>query len=210
MNHFQADIEALEVERGELKEKVKLLSKKTIFDSLTKSSSPISFTNSSLNSSSSFSPFETSYITQISTLKHALKVVKDENISLKCRMAEKQLKSININLKKRLGLIKSNWLVKIAEKKKELIKIVGLDSDYDICSSFIDNQRETLIKRVEDLKKEIILSMINQKTLDVKRSFREQLIEEKYEARKLSAKYKDTVEAIENFLIDEKSKNLFN
>ena len=207
LNHFQADIEALESERGELKDKVKLLSKKNIFDSLAKSS-PIVLANSSL-SSSSFTPLETSYIKQISALKHALKMVKDENISLKCKMAEKQLKSINVNFNRRLDLIKSNWVIKLIGKEKELIRVES-ESYNDNCASVLDNQREVLIRRVEDLQKELILNIINQKGFDLKKPLCEQLIQEKFEARKLSAKYKDTVEDVENFLVDEKSKNLFN
>lgn len=37
MDHLQADIDSLESERGELKEKVKIMSKKAFFEGLSKS-----------------------------------------------------------------------------------------------------------------------------------------------------------------------------
>lgn len=38
MDHLQSDIESLETEKGELREKLKALNKKTLYDALSKSS----------------------------------------------------------------------------------------------------------------------------------------------------------------------------
>lgn len=47
MDHLQSDIESLETEKGELREKLKALNKKTLYDALSKSS-PLTGNDTSL------------------------------------------------------------------------------------------------------------------------------------------------------------------
>lgn len=95
MDHLQADIDALESERGELKEKVKAMSKKALIESLTKSaslSSPASPTQSSPSAKSFVSGRESALlIQQIGDLRFALQHFQDENARLRCRLVEKSL-----------------------------------------------------------------------------------------------------------------------
>uniref|UniRef100_T1J0Z5 Dynactin subunit 1 n=1 Tax=Strigamia maritima TaxID=126957 RepID=T1J0Z5_STRMM len=98
MDHLQADIDALENERGELKEKLKLISKKALFENITKTTalvgSPTSPTVPSLTGSVINARDSPMLVQQIGSLKAALDNVLDENNRLKARLIKNQLASL--------------------------------------------------------------------------------------------------------------------
>ena len=102
MNHLQKDIDALESERGELKDRVKHLSKKTMYEGLAKSvtsaGSPLSTSSvgsspglgsvmTASMSSPSLSMSESGYVQQIAILRKVLAQIRDENYNLKMKSA---------------------------------------------------------------------------------------------------------------------------
>uniref|UniRef100_A0A1W7RAM6 Dynactin subunit 1 n=1 Tax=Hadrurus spadix TaxID=141984 RepID=A0A1W7RAM6_9SCOR len=98
LDHLQADIDALETERGELKDKLKAISKKALIEGLSKPSSFASLvqspTSPTLQSTTSSSPIVRDsplLIQLIQDLKLALKHVKNENIRLKTDTLKDQL-----------------------------------------------------------------------------------------------------------------------
>lgn len=97
MNVLQADIDALESERGDLKDKVKTLSKRTVFEGLAKLASPQQIREGSPSSytmstaSASLSMSEAGYVQQISTLRKVLSDAKQEAYELKMQTAAKDL-----------------------------------------------------------------------------------------------------------------------
>ncbi|XP_076372177.1 dynactin subunit 1-like isoform X2 [Tachypleus tridentatus] len=102
LDHLQADIDALETERGELKDKLKMLSKKALLEGLTKSaglasivSSPTIPTSSGTASSGGTGASESPMlIQQIQDLRTALKHVKNKNIRLQTKFMQNQLAAL--------------------------------------------------------------------------------------------------------------------
>lgn len=101
MDHLQADIDALELERGELKEKVKTMSKKALFEGLTKTGGLVSVSSPSSPTQStptiqSFASGKDSVLLlkQMQELKVALCHVKNENIRLQADQMKKTLASL--------------------------------------------------------------------------------------------------------------------
>ncbi|KAG1678659.1 Dynactin subunit 1 [Nymphon striatum] len=94
--HLQADIDTLEAERGEMKDKMKSMSKKALIEGLSKSTGLSSYVQSSPSSTpitgigSSTTPFKESpiLIQQIEELRLALRHVKNENIKLKAKQMQ--------------------------------------------------------------------------------------------------------------------------
>lgn len=100
LDHLQADIDALETERGELKDKLKTVSKKALIEGLSK---PTPFANLVQSPSSPTLPGTPSspvikdsplLLQQIQDLKLALKHVKNENIRLKSHYIMDQLSKL--------------------------------------------------------------------------------------------------------------------
>ncbi|XP_015930705.2 dynactin subunit 1 [Parasteatoda tepidariorum] len=97
LDHLQADIDALETERGELKDKIKLISKKTLLEGLSKTAnlvaSPTSPTVSS-SPSASISRDSSLLSQQVHDLQLVLKHLKTENIKLQGNCMAKDLANL--------------------------------------------------------------------------------------------------------------------
>ncbi|GBN86265.1 Dynactin subunit 1 [Araneus ventricosus] len=102
LDHLQADIDALETERGELKDKIKLFSKKAILEGLSKTTSlaslvasPTSPTVPGAVPSNVVMSRDTSLLSQqVQDLQLALKHLKNENLRLQTDNMMKQLASL--------------------------------------------------------------------------------------------------------------------
>lgn len=102
LDHLQADIDALETERGELKDKIKLISKKVILEGLSKTTSlanlvasPTSPTVPGSASQNVVLSRDSSLLSQqVQDLQLALKHLKNENSRLKANRMAKQLESL--------------------------------------------------------------------------------------------------------------------
>lgn len=102
LDHLQADIDALETERGELKDKLKLISKKVILEGLSKTTSfanlvasPTSPTVPGSASSNVVVSRDSSLLSQqIQDLQLALKHLRNENLRLKADRMAKQLERL--------------------------------------------------------------------------------------------------------------------
>ncbi|XP_053208639.1 dynactin subunit 1-like [Panonychus citri] len=210
LNHYQADIEALESERSELKEKVKILSKRTIFEGLTKSVTSLNSSNPrhDTSPSASLSPLEASYMQQISSLRNALKTVKDDNIRLQCRLEEKKLKIDNVKFHSILSRTKPLWYLKVTGKEKQLIGNIDDYSGGDKIKALYIKERN-LINRMEKFRHEARMKLINQKLFDPDRPFRDLIIEDQIEKRKLQADYDQLAEEIIKFAAEKKSAVLY-
>lgn len=102
LDHLQADIDALETERGELKDKIKLISKKVILEGLSKTTSlanivasPTSPTVPGNATSNVVLSRDSSLLSQqVQDLQLALKHLRNENLRLKADRMAKQLESL--------------------------------------------------------------------------------------------------------------------
>lgn len=145
MDHLQADIDTLENEKSELKEKLKSVSKKALFENLTKTtalsslSSPTSPTVPS-HTGGSVSHRDSPLLSQqVLDLRLALQHVKDENCRLQARLLKNQLASLPIlkvpqkptGLKSPTGFVKmvgnevqdeSSQLAGLSRKTSDLLK----------------------------------------------------------------------------------------
>ncbi|RWS10602.1 dynactin subunit 1-like isoform X2 [Dinothrombium tinctorium] len=176
MNHLQADIDSLELERSELKDKVKLLSKRTIFEGLTKS--PVT-ANSQMTSSS----MENGYIQQIAVLRAALQKLIAKNQTLETKLAE-----INLKLKPLVAVssFKPLWLLKSQGKEAK-----------------IENKQKkwlSLIKQIQNLQKEAKMQIINDKIYDMEKPLKKQIEEETIARKCLEAKYQKLIHEMLAFL----------
>uniref|UniRef100_T1L0P5 Dynein associated protein domain-containing protein n=3 Tax=Tetranychus urticae TaxID=32264 RepID=T1L0P5_TETUR len=206
LNHYQADIEALESERNELKEKVKILSKRTIFEGLTKSVTSLNTApRHDTSPSSSLSPLESSYMQSISALRNALKIVKDENIRLKCRLEEKKLRIDNVKFNSALSRTKPLWYLKVTGK---LIGNIDDGSGGDKMKKLYIKERN-LLNKIENFRHEARMKLINQKLFDPSKSLRDQIVEEQIEKRKLQTDYDKLSGEIIGFVTEKKSALLY-
>lgn len=102
LDHLQADIDALETERGELKDKIKLISKKVILEGLSKTTSlanlvasPTSPTVPGSAATNVVLSRDSSLLSQqVQDLQLALKHLRNENLRLKSDRMTKQLESL--------------------------------------------------------------------------------------------------------------------
>ncbi|KAG1678660.1 Dynactin subunit 1 [Nymphon striatum] len=126
--HLQADIDTLEAERGEMKDKMKSMSKKALIEGLSKSTGLSSYVQSSPSSTpitgigSSTTPFKESpiLIQQIEELRLALRHVKNENIKLKAKQMQSKLAKLQpLNVPhKPVGLESKTGLVNFEESNE--------------------------------------------------------------------------------------------
>lgn len=154
LNHLQSDIESLEMERGELRQRLTMVSKQKIFDNLAKAVP---------TPSSPFSTNETSLISEIKDVRAALKRVNEENWDLKMRIATKD-SNWNASRLIQTSKFKPLWLLRAQGKEAQ-----------------IDPRQEKLIKltqQVNELQKEIRLSMITESIWDLKKPIKQQAAEE--------------------------------
>ncbi|XP_056005085.1 dynactin subunit 1-like isoform X4 [Ostrea edulis] len=93
MDALQQDIDTLEQEKIELKERLKILSKKTLIEGITRQATqPASSPGSPVHSGGGFPLQESPFlIQQMTSLREALKSVKDENIRLKSDKIKEQM-----------------------------------------------------------------------------------------------------------------------
>lgn len=101
LDHLQADIDALETERGELKDKIKLISKKVILEGLAKNpmqqilASPISPAVPGSSPSTAVGSRDSSLLSQqVQDLQLALKHLRNENLRLKADRMVRQLENL--------------------------------------------------------------------------------------------------------------------
>lgn len=106
MDHLQADIDSLETERGELKEKLKNFTKKAIADTksaaaASPSHSPVSPVASQSIPPTNDSPF---VMREITNLRHALRNQRNENIRLQAQLCKEKLDALSpLNVPKCAG-----------------------------------------------------------------------------------------------------------
>ncbi|XP_013781002.1 dynactin subunit 1-like isoform X2 [Limulus polyphemus] len=130
LDHLQADIDALETERGELKDKLKMLSKKALLEGLTKSAGLASIVSSPTipTSPGTAPPGGTAVsespmmVQQIQDLRTALKHVRNENIRLQTKFMQNQLADLPplVLPSKPTGLGSLTGLKNMVEFEKEI------------------------------------------------------------------------------------------
>lgn len=210
LNHFQADIDSLQTEKIELKEKVKVLSKRNLFEGLTKTTTSPSSSARFEISSSAISALETSYMQQLCALRNASRIVKEENINLKSRIEEKHLKVDNMRFVRKLEHIKPIWLNRLDERG--LLQLLDDDREFtchrEKLTSLLSKQ-ENLIKETETFKNNLRMRLIRQKVFTSDRPFRDQLIEDRIERKKALTSFEEISQKFVDFNAYKKSISLF-
>lgn len=192
LDHLQADIDALEAERGELKDKIKLISKKAILEGLSKTTSlanlvasPTSPTVPGSAPSNVVLSRDSSLLSQqVQDLQLALKHLKNENLRLQTDQMMKQLASLpplkvptkptgfssNTGFKNMIDLEEegtsiSESLVILSKKSKDLLERAQILS----CPSIVDisHRKPGMEPAIEKMaaKHHIVESSIRLKTL---------------------------------------------
>ncbi|XP_069679025.1 dynactin subunit 1 isoform X4 [Periplaneta americana] len=154
MDHLQADIDSLESERGELKEKLKNYSKKALIEGITKSAvsspTPVQYPSTpSLPAMVRDSPL---LIQQIKDLRIALRNVQNEKLQLQAKFAKNQLDSLQP-----LKVPKRKIICKDTEEPKE----------QDDKEKQEENSLNKLEKKASNLLKEVFDTMVNPKVVDI-------------------------------------------
>nr|CAD7454518.1 unnamed protein product [Timema tahoe] len=122
MDHLQADIDSLESERGELKEKLKNYSKKVLIEGLAKtaglSPGPASFSGMpKLASAVRDSPL---LINEIKSLRLALKRLQDEKTQLQAKLMQNQLANLRpLTVPKKIVSVKDATEPRVADEKQD-------------------------------------------------------------------------------------------
>nr|CAD7426657.1 unnamed protein product [Timema monikensis] len=122
MDHLQADIDSLESERGELKEKLKNYSKKVLIEGLAKtaglSSGPASFSGMpKLASAVRDSPL---LINEIKSLRLALKRLQDEKTQLQAKLMQNQLANLRpLTVPKKIVSVKDATDPKVVDENQD-------------------------------------------------------------------------------------------
>lgn len=154
LDHLQADIDALETERGELKDKLKMMSKKALIEGLTKTTALVNLVASPTSSlppgSISAGPFsskDSSLIhQQLQDLRLALRHVKEDNWRLKAQQMKNHLDELPpLKLpSKPVGLAHSTGLMNMTDVSKSAAELskkssVLLDELYQLsCPKVVD------------------------------------------------------------------------
>lgn len=150
MDHLQADIDALEMERGELKEKLKVISKKALYESLAKTTS-LSPTSPVMSSNFTAPTKDSSLlVNQISDLRMAIQHLQNENALLQSQL-----------LKNRLSKLPP---LKIGSKPTGIEHPTGLPSEY------LPGENEVLSdlsKKTVKLLKEVKSVSVNPMVVDI-------------------------------------------
>lgn len=186
MSHYESDIAALESEKGELKDRLKGLSKKTMdTSSLSMGISPISSPGKPLlTSRASLSSIghvnEDLLLLQLNGMRKALERVKRENYALKLDKTVRELEAKRIP-----PLHKPSWLLKITKQENAM-----------------DPKRERLGEiqaSIEGLRREVSKFMIKEATLDFSNDNRKnQLLQREI----IVKKYYEIEKQVVNFLQD--------
>lgn len=97
MDTLQQDIDTLEQEKIELKERLKILSKKTLIEGITRQAKhPAQNLGSPVHSEEGYLLQDSPYFTQqVKSLREALKSVKDENVRLKADRTKEQMAKLS-------------------------------------------------------------------------------------------------------------------
>ncbi|XP_021939301.1 LOW QUALITY PROTEIN: dynactin subunit 1-like [Zootermopsis nevadensis] len=154
MDHLQADIDSLETERGELKEKLKNYSKKALIEGISKtavsSPSPVQYPSTpSLPAMVRDSPL---LMQQIKDLRIALRNVQNEKLQLQTKLAKNQLDSLQP--------------LKIP-KKKIVCRELEVPKEQDDKENQEESNLGNLVKKASALHKEILHVMVNPKVIDI-------------------------------------------
>lgn len=154
MDHLQADIDSLESERGELKDKLKNYSKKALIEGISKSaassSSPVQYPSiPSLPAIVRDSPL---LIQQIRDLRIALRNVQNEKLQLQTKLAKNQLDSLQP--------------LKVPKKKIFYRDLKELEQK-DEKDNQEGNNLDRLEKKASNLLKEVFHVMANPKVVDI-------------------------------------------
>lgn len=199
MNHLQADIDALESEKGDLKEKIKQLQRKSVEHRLsssnltgvsTTSSSPSALSSSISLTTSNLSAIESSYIVQLKILKRALKQTNDKLYDLKCKQSLGKLGELQISRHKPM------WLLRLENRLNANDQLTGqVDGLHDNYNAALIE----LLKRVRGLEKETTIAMIEETKIDLSKSITLQTREHDLRKKIIAEKYRNLEEDIKSF-----------
>ena len=208
MNHLQADIDALESEKGDLKEKIKQLSRKSLeginrssvtslINNTNNSNSPLNTLSSNISlTTSNLSAIESSYIRQMKILKKALKDTNDKLYDLKCKQNLGNLKDLKI------GKHKPIWLLRLENKLNANESNENKENDGDHSKLIYDNyniELFELLKRVRKLEKETTIMLIEETKIDLTKSITLQTRERDLKKKIIAEKYRNLEEDIKSF-----------
>ena len=209
MNHLQADIDALESEKGDLKEKIKQLSRKSLEGINRTSATSIAnatgaLNNSSLNTLSSnismtsanLSAIESSYIMQMKILKKALKQTNDKLYDLKCKQSLGKLKELKVSKHKPM------WLLRLESKLSSNDQKASNENDDPNAHKLKDNYNVELfelLKRVRNLEKETTITVLEETKIDLRKSITLQTRERDLKKKIIAEKYRHLEEDIKSF-----------
>ena len=204
MNHLQADIDALESEKGDLKEKIKQLSRKSVegihrlsssnlmaSSTITSSSTPSTLSSSISLTTSNLTAIESSYIVQLKILKRALKQTNDKLYDLKCKQSLGKLSELKIAKHKPM------WLLRL-ENKLNTNDLNRENDDPDLTGNYNAELFE-LLKRVRGLEKETTIALIEETKIDLTRSITLQTRERDLKKKIIAEKYRNLEEDIKSF-----------
>ena len=176
LNHLQADIDSLEQEKSDLKEKLKLLSKRNLFEGITKTSIA---SNVEINATTAGA----GYLQQLNSLQRTL----DKSTEYNCKL-KTQLTVIELRLKPQLKM-PSHKPIWMTRGKK--------DADQSLNEK--QNKWLSLMKNVQCLQKEVKSSIINEKMYNSKDSMRKHFHEENVNRRCLVVKFQKLKDEIIEF-----------
>jgi dynactin 1 len=183
MNHLQADIEQLESERGELKDKVKTLSKRTVFEGLAKNLSSSASSSPSHGGHGGHSISEAAYAQQVDTLRQVIGNLREEIDGIKL---EREVNELKLKPEVKLPRFKPNWLLRAQGKEAK-----------------IDPVQERLIElttRSQNVQRQLRQYVVSEKLFDLKKPIQQQVQEENLAKQILMAKYRDVERDLVNFM----------
>jgi len=203
MNHLQADIDALESEKGDLKEKIKQLSRKSLEGINRSSTTSITNNVSALSSSSSntlssnisqttsnLSAIESSYILQMKILKQALKQTNDKLYDLKCKQSLSKFKELKVSNHKPIWLLRLENKLNSNEQKEN--EDPNVKDNYNV-------ELFELLKRVRNLEKETTITLLEETKIDRSKSIILRLRERDLKKKIIAEKYRNLEEDIKSF-----------
>lgn len=201
MNHLQTDIDLLENEKVNLRDKLKELTNKS--EGSKKSTSNI--TGTSLNTLSSsislttsnLSAIESSYIMQMRILKRALKQTNDKLYDLKCKQSLNRLKDLKVSKHKPIWLLRLEKKLNSNESRMDDHENSNPDQsklkdDYNI-------ELFNLFKRIRNLEKETTICQIEEARIVKNKPFSIQAKEEELQKKIIAEKYRNLQEDIKSF-----------
>ena len=175
MNHLQSDIEALESERGALKDRVKNLASSTPFDGQKPLSSRVSH-------SSPTTSWPTVDDQTVLSLRRALTRLKAENDDLKMKPA---VKSLNLTTNP-VPVFKPNWLLRMQGKENEV------DPKQD--------KLDKLLAKVLSFQTEVRSYVVTQALYDATKDIQQQRKNDLMKQRMFLSKYQELDKSVRDFM----------